>query len=208
MSRISEALEDVADAVIEQKDYLTELDAKIGDGDHGLNMARGMQAALDAVDKLPHDDEPAPVLQAIGQALLRNVGGAAGPLYGTGFVKAAAACDDSTRLDVASFAKLLSAAITGIEQRGHAQKGDKTMLDTLIPLLDSFQKAEAEGQTLSEALHHAEKVAMAGVDYTRTIAARKGRASLLGDQSIGTEDPGAASACIMYRALYHFLQEY
>ena len=192
MSRISEALEDVANAVIEQKDYLTELDAKIGDGDHGLNMARGMQAALDAVDKLPHDDEPAPVLQAIGQALLRNVGGAAGPLYGTGFVKAAAACDDSTRLDVASFAKLLS----------------KTMLDTLIPLRDSFQKAEAEGQTLSEALHHAEKVAMAGVDYTRTIAARKGRASLLGDQSIGTEDPGAASACIMYRALYHFLQEY
>ena len=171
MSRISEALEDVANAVIEQKDYLTELDAKIGDGDHGLNMARGMQAALDAVDKLPHDDEPAPVLQAIGQALLRNVGGAAGPLYGTGFV-------------------------------------DKTMLDTLIPLLDSFQKAEAEGQTLSEALHHAEKAAMAGVDYTRTIAARKGRASLLGDQSIGTEDPGAASACIMYRALYRFLREY
>lgn len=207
MTRIKDALDAVAAAIIAQKDYLTDLDRQIADGDHGINMARGFQAAMDAVEEMDDTTKPGPVLETIGRAFIHNVGGAAGPLYGTGFIKAAAVCDEDTNLNVASFEKLLGAAIAGIEKRGHAKKGDKTMLDALIPIHACFLPENAEGKTLFEVLQDASHAAKEGVDYTKTIAARRGRASLVGERSIGHEDPGAVSSMLMYRALYNFLRK-
>ena len=207
MTRIKDALDAVAAAIIAQKDYLTDLDRQIADGDHGINMTRGFQAAMDAVEEMDDTTKPGPVLETIGKAFIHNGGGAAGPLYGTGFIKAAAVCDENTKLNVASFDKLLGAAIAGIEKRGHAKKGDKTMLDTLIPIHACFLPENAEGKTLFEVLQDASHAAKEGVDYTKTIAARRGRASLVGERSIGHEDPGAVSSMLMYRALYNFLRK-
>ena len=207
MTRIKDALDAVAAAIIAQKDYLTDLDRQIADGDHGINMARGFQAAMDAVEEMDDTTKPGPVFETIGRAFIHNVGGAAGPLYGTGFIKAAAVCDEDTKLNVASFEKLLGAAIAGIEKRGHAKKGDKTMLDALIPIHACFLPENAEGKTLFEVLQDASHAAKEGVDYTKTIAARRGRASLVGERSIGHEDPGAVSSMLMYRALYNFLRK-
>lgn len=207
MTRIKDALDAVAAAIIAQKDYLTDLDRQIADGDHGINMTRGFQAAMDAVEEMDDTTKPGPVLETIGKAFIHNVGGAAGPLYGTGFIKAAAVCDEDTKLNVASFEKLLGAAIADIEKRGHAKKGDKTMLDTLIPIHACFLPENAEGKTLFEVLQDASHAAKEGVDYTKTIAARRGRASLVGERSIGHEDPGAVSSMLMYRALYNFLRK-
>lgn len=207
MTRIKDAFDAVAAAIIAQKDYLTDLDRQIADGDHGINMTRGFQAAMDAVEEMDDTTKPGPVLETIGKAFIHNVGGAAGPLYGTGFIKAAAVCDEDTKLNVASFEKLLGAAIAGIEKRGHAKKGDKTMLDTLIPIHACFLPENAEGKTLFEVLQDASHAAKEGVDYTKTIAARRGRASLVGERSIGHEDPGAVSSMLMYRALYNFLRK-
>ena len=207
MTRIKDALDAVAAAIIAQKDYLTDLDRQIADGDHGINMTRGFQAAMDAVEEMDDTTKPGPVLETIGKAFIHNVGGAAGPLYGTGFIKAAAVCDENTKLNVASFEKLLGAAIAGIEKRGHAKKGDKTMLDALIPIHACFLPENAEGKTLFEVLQDASHAAKEGVDYTKTIAARRGRASLVGERSIGHEDPGAVSSMLMYRALYNCLRK-
>lgn len=207
MTRIKDALDAVAAAIIAQKDYLTDLDRQIADGDHGINMTRGFQAAMDAVEEMDDTTKPGPVLETVGKAFIHNVGGAAGPLYGTGFIKAAAVCDENTKLNVASFEKLLGAAIAGIEKRGHAKKGDKTMLDALIPIHACFLPENAEGKTLFEVLQDASHAAKEGVDYTKTIAARRGRASLVGERSIGHEDPGAVSSMLMYRALYKFLRK-
>ena len=207
MTRIKDAFDAVAAAIIAQKDYLTDLDRQIADGDHGINMTRGFQAAMDAVEEMDDTTKPGPVLETIGKAFIHNVGGAAGPLYGTGFIKAAAVCDEDTKLNVASFEKLLGAAIADIEKRGHAKKGDKTMLDTLIPIHACVLPENAEGKTLFEVLQDASHAAKEGVDYTKTIAARRGRASLVGERSIGHEDPGAVSSMLMYRALYNFLRK-
>ena len=147
MTRIKDALDAVAAAIIAQKDYLTDLDRQIADGDHGINMTRGFQAAMDAVEEMDDTTKPGPVLETIGKAFIHNVGGAAGPLYGTGFIKAAAVCDEDTKLNVASFEKLLGAAIAGIEKRGHAKKGDKTMLDAWLPAAEAAALAIARGES-------------------------------------------------------------
>ena len=206
MTRIKDALDAVAAAVIAQKEYLTNLDAKTGDGDHGLNMARGFRAAQEAVEDMDDTTKPGPVLQTIGKALIQNVGGAAGPLYGTGFIRAARLCDENTRLNIATIDKLLGAAIQGIQERGRAVRGEKTMLDVLIPIHECFQPENAEGKTLFQCMADASRAAREGVAYTKTIAATKGRASLVGERSIGYEDPGAVSSMIMFRALYGFLK--
>lgn len=206
MTRIKDAVDAVAAAIIAQKDYLTALDAKAGDGDHGLNMARGFSAAVEAVDEMDDTRKPGPVLKTIGKALIQNVGGAAGPLYGAAFQKAGEAATDDTKLNIVSIEKLLTVAIDTIKARGKADKGDKTMLDTLIPIRDCFLPENSADKTLFEVLAEASKAAGEGVAYTKTIAARKGRASLVGERSIGVEDPGAVSSMIMYRALYQFLK--
>ena len=184
MSKLTETIEAVAQMILREKNYLSDLDAKIGDGDHGINMARGFEAVLEALDTLEHPENPKAVLHAVGTAILENVGGAAGPLYGTGFLCASEVCAEDERLTIDSAERLLGAAIAGIERRGHARRGDST---------------------LYECLADANQAANEGVEYTKTIAARKGRASYLGERSIGCEDPGAVSSMLMFRAAYQFL---
>ena len=205
MSKLTETIEAVAQMILHEKDYLSDLDAKIGDGDHGINMARGFGAVLDVLDELDHPENPKLVLHTVGETILENVGGAAGPLYGTAFLRASDACGEDEKLTIASVDRLLSAAIAGIKKRGHAERGDKTMLDVLIPIHECFTAPYAEGSTLYECLADANQAANEGVEYTKTIAARKGRASYLGERSIGCEDPGAVSSMLMFRAAYQFL---
>ncbi len=206
MANIRDAVDAVIAAIMAQKDYLTAVDAKTGDGDHGLNMARGFTAAEERLAELPVDAPLAEVLHEIGRAFIENVGGAAGPLYGIAFVRAGEAVGAKTRLDVASFEKLFSAGIGAIQRRGKAVRGDKTMLDTLIPMRDTFLPENAEGKSLRECLEDALEAGRAGAEYTKTIAARRGRAALIGTRSIGIEDPGAMSSLIMFRALCGYLR--
>ena len=200
MANVRDAVNAVVAAVMAQKDYLTAVDAKTGDGDHGLNMARGFTEAQDRLAELGD------VLRQIGRAFIENVGGAAGPLYGIAFVRAGEAVNAETRLDVRSFEKLFTCGIEAIERRGRAQRGDKTMLDTLIPIRDAFLPAQAEGKSLRECLEEALDAGRAGAEYTKTIVARRGRAALIGERSIGIEDPGAMSSLIMFRALCSYLR--
>lgn len=206
MANIRDAVDAVIAAIMAQKDYLTAVDAKTGDGDHGLNMARGFTATEERLAELPVDASLAEVLHEIGRAFIENVGGAAGPLYGIAFVRAGEAVGAKTRLDVASFEKLFSAGIGAIQRRGKAVRGDKTMLDTLIPIRDAFLPENAEGKSLRECLEDALEAGRAGAEYTKTIAARRGRAALIGTRSIGIEDPGAMSSLIMFRALCGYLR--
>ncbi len=206
MANIRDAVDAVITAVMAQKDYLTAIDAKTGDGDHGLNMARGFTAAQERLAELSADAPAADVLQQIGRAFIENVGGAAGPLYGIAFVRAGESVTAKTRLDVASFEKLFTAGIDAIQRRGRAERGDKTMLDTLIPIRDAFLRENADGKSLRECLEEALNAGRAGAEYTKTIAARRGRAALIGVRSIGIEDPGAMSSLIMFRALCSYLR--
>ena len=166
MANIRDAVDAVIAAIMAQKDYLTAVDAKTGDGDHGLNMARGFTAAEERLAELPVDAPLAEVLHEIGRAFIENVGGAAGPLYGIAFVRAGEAVGAKTRLDVASFEKLFSAGIDAIQRRGKAVRGDKTMLDTLIPIRDAFLPENAEGKSLRECLEDALEAGRAGAEYT------------------------------------------
>ena len=206
MANVHDAVNAVIAAIMAQKDYLTALDAKTGDGDHGLNMARGFTAAQERLAELPGDAPVQDVLHHIGRAFIENVGGAAGPLYGIAFVRAGEAVNAKTRLDVASFEKLFTAGIEAIQRRGRAEYGDKTMLDALIPIRDAFRSENADGKSLRECLEDALDAGRAGAEYTKTIAARRGRAAIIGERSIGVEDPGAMSSLIMFRALCSYLR--
>lgn len=198
---IRAAAEAVIRALLADKEYLSQLDAKIGDGDHGLNMARGATAAREALEELDDAENLREVLQAVGEAVVMNVGGTAGPLYGTGILEAAKVVDEDSQLDAATLHKVFTAIVAGIQRRGHAEKGDKTMLDVLIPIRDSFRAENTVGKNLEQILTAARDAARDGVEFTKTIPARRGRASYLGDKSIGYEDPGAMSSLIMFRTL-------
>jgi dihydroxyacetone kinase-like protein len=206
MTRMKDAIDGVSNAIIAQKDFLTKLDREIGDGDHGINMARGFEAVLEKIEAMEDTNNPGPVFQTVGKALMSTVGGAAGPLYATAFLRAGEACDENTSFNVASVEKLLGAAVQGIQERGKAVRGDKTILDVLIPVHEVFVEGLENEKTLFECMGLASRAAKDGIDYTKTIAAKKGRASYVGERSIGHQDPGATSAAIMVRALYDFLR--
>ena len=200
---IKDAVDAVVKAIMAQKDYLSQLDAKIGDGDHGANMARGAQAAIEALEELDDAEleDLKKVLQAIGEAVIMNVGGSSGPLYGTGILDAAKVADENSALDLETLEKLFGATISGIQRRGHAQKGDKTMLDSLIPIYETFKAENSAGKDLKTVLTEARDAGRDGVEFTKTIAAKRGRASYLGERSIGFEDPGAVSSLLIYQTL-------
>lgn len=187
-----------AGSIAAQKDVLTGLDAAIGDADHGANMHRGMQAVVAELDKSAFAD-PAALLKQVGMTLVRSVGGASGPLYGTFFLRMATASAGTT-LDGAAFAKSLRAGVEGVVARGKAEAGDKTMYDALSPALDALDAALASGASLGAALQAASAAADAGRDATTPLQARKGRASYLGERSIGHQDPGATSAALLVAA--------
>jgi dihydroxyacetone kinase-like protein len=187
-----------AEMLHEQKESLTELDKQIGDGDHGINMDRGFQKL---VGQLAGAADLAGVLKTASLVLISTVGGAAGPLYGTFFLRAAAACADKEALGAAALAALFRAGLTGVRQRGRAQPGDKTMVDALAPAVEALETAAASGASLREAVRAAADAAARGSQDTIPMVARKGRASYLGPRSAGHLDPGAASTFILMQAL-------
>ncbi len=182
------------------KDELTELDNAIGDGDHGINLARGFGAVQEKLPELESQDIGS-ILKTVGMTLVSTVGGASGPLYGTAFMKAGAACKGLQELDAESFLKAFEAAIGGIKMRGKSDEGEKTMLDALGPAFRAYaEKAEA-GLPLKTALEAAAIAAENGLAHTSEIIATKGRASYLGERSLGHVDPGAASSALMLKVL-------
>ena len=193
--------------VLEQnKDYLTELDAAIGDADHGINMNRGFQKV---VSQLPNvaDKDIGSILKTVSMTLISTVGGASGPLYGTMFLRASTAVAGKLELTDEDMVALLQAAVDGVVQRGKANLGDKTMLDALLPAADAFKQAVANGASTKEALQQAVATAEQGMNNTIGLVAKKGRASYLGDRSSGHLDPGATSTYLILKTLLDTLSD-
>lgn len=191
-------MEAAAADTAERRAELSELDRRIGDGDHGENLARGFAAARSALAEKGPDTVGA-VLKVVASALMSTVGGAAGPLYGTAFLRAAKACGGSD-LDADGVVALLAAALDGVTTRGRATTGEKTMVDAWSPALAAARGAAAAGATPSEVLDAAAKAAQSGSDATIPLQATKGRASYLGERSIGHRDPGAESTALLLAA--------
>jgi dihydroxyacetone kinase-like protein len=189
----------VDESLIEQRGYLTELDAAIGDGDHGTNLARGAEASSRKVDaEQPEylDD----LFTLVGMTLIGSVGGASGPLYGTFFLRFAASAGHRQELTAEQLASALEAGLGGIVDRGKPELGDKTMFDALEPAVRAFRAGIQRGN-IASAARSAADAAVAGRDATTGLVARKGRASYLGERSVGHIDPGAASSSLMFEAL-------
>jgi dihydroxyacetone kinase-like protein len=180
------------------KDYLTQLDSAIGDADHGINMNRGMTAVLGKLDAAGEQDIGA-LLKTVGMTLVSTVGGAGGPLYGTLFLQMGTALTGKSELGPDDWAAALEAAIGGVQARGKAEPGDKTMIDALVPGRDALAAALAEGAGFDEALRRSAAAAEEGMKATVPLVARKGRASYLGERSAGHQDPGATSSYLLLK---------
>lgn len=186
-------------AVDSNKDHLTELDSAIGDGDHGINMERGMRAALPKAEAAP-DGDIAGLFRAVAMTLISTVGGASGPLYGTFFLQLSSSLKGKPEVEAEDWGVALTAAVEGIQQRGKAELGDKTMVDSLLPASQAFQGSLEGGSDFREALSRAEAAAEEGRDATVPLLARRGRASYLGERSVGHQDPGATSSWLLMKA--------
>ena len=184
--------------VAEQRDYLVDLDRAIGDGDHGENMDRGFKAAVEALGQA-QPASVAEVLKTVAKTLMSTVGGAAGPLYGTAFLRASKAAGDGD-LDGAGVAAVIAGALDGIQARGKATTGEKTMVDAWTPALEAARAAAESGGDPAAVLEAAATAAEAGAAATEPMRATKGRASYLGERSIGHLDPGAVSTSLILRA--------
>ena len=189
-----------AEVLTANRAALNTLDRDIGDGDHGENMDRGFQAILPKLEELTDETTPGAVLKLVATTLISTVGGAAGPLYGTAFLKAAGAVGAAQSLDATALVALLTAARDGIVLRGKAAEGDKTMIDAWTPAVDAAAQALADGAGETAILVAAADAAAAGAVATEPLVARKGRASYLGERAIGHRDPGAESSSLILRA--------
>lgn len=199
-----EILLKIAETISENKQYLTDLDAAIGDGDHGINMNKGFKAVAEKL-KTVKDKDCGTILKTVAMTLISTVGGASGPLYGTAFLKASTIANGKSELNHEDILKMFDEGIQGIIMRGKAQVGEKTMLDALVPAYEVLKKDLEGGCSLAEAFQKASKAAEEGVAYTKTIRATKGRASYLGDRSIGHQDPGATSCYLMIKVTAELL---
>jgi phosphoenolpyruvate---glycerone phosphotransferase subunit DhaL len=188
-----------AAVIAANREYLIELDAAIGDADHGANMDRGFQAVL---KKLPEvaDKDIGSIFKAAGMVLVSTVGGAGGPLYGTFFLQAGASTAGKLELGTSDWAAALEAAVNGVVLRGKAGPGDKTMLEALLPAVEALKKSAAAGEALAQALRASAEAARQGMLATIPLVARKGRASYLGERSAGHQDPGATSSYLLLKA--------
>ncbi|WGE52091.1 dihydroxyacetone kinase subunit DhaL [Actinobacillus equuli] len=197
--QILQWLENCNQVMTEQRDFLTQLDTEIGDGDHGLNMQRGFSKALEKVATVS-DKDIGTILKTVGMTLLSQVGGASGPLYGTLFIKGSQVANGKEQLTFEELISIFKAGVEGIVARGRAELGDKTMCDVWLPLLDELAQADhtqPEAVLLDQAVEKAKNFANATVPMT----AKKGRASYLGERSIGHADPGATSSYYLIKAL-------
>jgi dihydroxyacetone kinase-like protein len=188
-----------AQLVAENRDYLTELDAAIGDADHGSNMDRGMKAAVSTIEAEPQPTAGA-LLSKVGLTLVSTVGGASGPLFGTLFMRMGGSLGDAKIVSAGDLAAALRAGLGGVVDRGKAAPGDKTMYDALAPAVDALDAALSDHESLSTAMKVARDAAAAGRDATTPMLARKGRASYLGERSVGHQDPGATTVALLIEA--------
>jgi len=191
-------LQNCADTYVQHKDELTQLDAAIGDADHGANMARGFTAVQGKLADLK-DKDFGTVFKTVAMTLISTVGGASGPLYGTFFLQAATGANGKTELTQEGLASVFAAGLQGLMNRGKAVVGEKTMVDALVPALDAFKPIAND--SLSAAVDRAVAAAQKGADSTIPLVAKKGRASYLGERSAGHLDPGAASSVLLLQAL-------
>ena len=194
-------LENTAAVMKENKEYLTQLDSPIGDADHGINMDRGFRKVL---EKLPGvaDKDIGNVLKTTGMTLISSVGGASGPLYGTFFMRGGMAVDAKEELTGDDLATMLQAAVDGVVQRGRAQAGDKTMVDAWLPAMKTLRETlDGDNDNTIAALSQAVSAAEQGMKDTIPMQAKKGRASYLGERSIGHQDPGATSSYLLIRTM-------
>jgi dihydroxyacetone kinase-like protein len=188
-----------AGVIAENKEYLTQLDSAIGDADHGINMDRGMQAALAKLDGATGDIGE--LFKTVGMTLVSTVGGAGGPLYGTLFLRLGTATAGRAELQPDDWARALEAAVDGVQARGKAEPADKTMIDALGPARDAFEEAVRQGASFAEGLHRSASAAEEGMKSTIPLVAKKGRASYLGERSAGHQDPGATSSWLLVRTV-------
>lgn len=189
----------VAAVIEENRTYLTDLDAAIGDADHGANMDRGFRAVL---TKLPDvsDKDLGTIFKTVGMTLISTVGGAGGPLYGTFFLQIGMKTAGKMELGLAEWTEALEAALSGVLMRGKAELNDKTMVDALTPAINSLKQSVQENTPLNEALLRSAEAARGGMEATIPLVARKGRASYLGERSAGHQDPGATSSYLVLKA--------
>jgi phosphoenolpyruvate---glycerone phosphotransferase subunit DhaL len=199
-----DVIREMAAAMEENRRHLTKLDSEIGDGDHGNNMNRGFQAALERVEGADAST-PANVLKAVSMALISKVGGAAGPLYGTAFLRASTALADKEEVSAGDAAEALEAALGGLKQRGKAEVGDKTIIDALEPAVEAAKGAAGEG-SVAGVFRAAAEAAKEGAESTVPLTARRGRASYLGARAEGHQDPGATSTYLLLDAAARTLE--
>lgn len=205
-SHILQWLQLFATKLEENKEYLTELDAAIGDADHGINMDRGWKKVSSQLATLA-DKDISSILKTVSMTLISSMGGASGPLYGTWFLRASTAVTGKEELTEQDILELLQTGLEGVLHRGKAQLGDKTMVDVLSPAVAVFEEAVGEGKNTREALQQALVAAEQGMKETAPMLARKGRASYLGERSVGHQDPGATSAYLMLQSLLAIVEE-
>ncbi|WP_297638448.1 dihydroxyacetone kinase subunit DhaL [uncultured Clostridium sp.] len=194
--KVIETLENITKKIDENKGYLSELDAAIGDGDHGINLSKGFNEVIVAV----RNDENLSVdkiLKKAGMTLVSKVGGASGPLYGTGFMKASMIIKDKNEVNIEDFIKMLSVALEGIKMRGKAIEGEKTMIDSMAPAIRAMEKSFNENKSEKEIISKGVVGAKIGVEKTKKMIATKGRASYLGERSLGHQDAGATSFTLL-----------
>ena len=188
-----------ARAVAANREYLTQLDAEIGDADHGINMDRGMTAVVPKVEALT-DQDISGLFRTVAMTLISTVGGASGPLYGTVFLQLSTSLKGRSEIGLAEWGEAVSAAVAAVQSRGKAQPGDTTMVDALLPAAEALKAAGAEGVPFSEGLARATAAAHGGMEATIPLVARRGRASYLGERSAGHQDPGATSSWLLMEA--------
>ena len=194
-----EWIKSCAGALAENREYLIQLDAAIGDADHGANMDRGFKAVMSKMAEIENKDIGT-IFKTVGMTLLSTVGGAGGPLYGTFFLQAGMTTAGKMELNLEDWAAALEAALNGVIMRGKAEVGDKTMVDALTPAVNALQRAVEEELPLAQALERSAEAARQGMEATTPLVARKGRASYLGERSAGHQDPGATSSYLLLKA--------
>jgi dihydroxyacetone kinase-like protein len=192
-----QALFNIADKIEQEKDYLSELDRALGDGDHGVTMSIGWQAIKRKLAELKDQQDFGEICKAVGMTFLNAVGSSVGPLYATAFLRGGAAIQGKMDLDQDDVITFWVAAVNGIQERGKARVGEKTMLDTWIPAVEALQKAHRGGKDFITCLEEAVLAGEKGMKSTADMLSQKGRSSRLGDRSLGHQDPGATSAYII-----------
>ena len=187
------------DAIEKNKEWLSEIDGAVGDGDHGVNMAKGFAMMRDKIKEVP--DRLSDQLKALGMTLVSNIGGAMGPIYGTFFMRMAKPIEGKDEIDENDILQMLNLALEGVKKRGGAEVGDKTLVDTLEPAFESVRKSIEDGKDFNDVLEAMVKAAEKGMESTKDLVAKKGRSSRLGERSKGTIDAGAASCYIILKTM-------